>query len=172
MTRTDTERCPCDRGSDAGARYAECCGRYHGAPGASAVPAQEPEDAPTLMRSRFAAFARERWDYLWNTLHPDHDDRALEFEAWRALAQKGAKSTRYLRLRILDAEPPDDDGVARVLFLATMSKRRRDSSFAELSVFARDARGWRYLAGEMLPRAALGSLEELDRARFERLLHA
>ena len=48
--------CPCGSGR----AYGACCGRFHGG--------EEPPDAEALMRSRFAAFARGEYEYLWRTL--------------------------------------------------------------------------------------------------------
>jgi len=146
-------RCPCDLDAD----YAACCGRFHRG--------EEPPDPPTLMRSRYSAFARGELEYLWKTLHPEHPDRAGSFDAWASSTRKTIRSMRYLRLRILDAEGE------RVLFHATLSRRRRDVSFAELSVFAKEDAGWRYLDGATLPGSVLPRpLEDLDLPRFESLL--
>ena len=132
---TDASPCPCGAPS-----YGECCALYHrGA---------EPADAEALMRSRYSAFVLADLDYLWRTLHPDHDDRSKDRDQWAAELRAGLKTLRYRRLRILDTAPPEADGVARVLFHVTVSKRRRDASFAELSYFAHDGEGWRYLVGE------------------------
>lgn len=100
------------------------------------------------MRSRYSAFVRADLDYLWRTLHADHDDRGRDREDWEHEIRSGLKRLRYRRLRILDTAPPDADGVARVLFHATVAAGRSDVSFAELSYFARDDQGWRYLVGE------------------------
>lgn len=165
-TPTPTDRCPCDLGHP----YAECCGRFHG--DRSAVTASEPPDPVTLMRSRYAAFVKKRWDYVWRTLHPDHDDRrAHDFSSWSKTVKKNADVTRYLRLRILDTLPPDTEGVARVLFHVSVSRRRRDISFAERSLFLRTDEGWRYLAGEFIAGRLLPKpIESLDDATFESLL--
>ena len=47
-----------------------------------------------------------------------------------------------MRLGILHARG------ARVLFHATVFEKGRDRSFVELSTFAHDGTGWRYLSGE------------------------
>lgn len=143
--RTRSDRCPCDRGD----RYDACCGPFHDG--------AEPPDAVALMRSRWSAFARGRWDHLWRTLHRDHDDRAdgRSFEAWADGARRASVGTRYRRLRVLDWDGPDADGVARVLFFAEIRRAGRDASFAERSLFVHDGAGWRYLAGDPIPRGAL-----------------
>lgn len=50
-------RCPCCSGLE----YAQCCGPVH-----NAQNAQNPQQ---LMRSRFAAYALKKWDYLLATWH-------------------------------------------------------------------------------------------------------
>lgn len=132
---TEPRECPCGGGP-----YVECCAPFHrGA---------EPPDAERLMRSRYSAFVLGDLDHLWRTLHPDHDDRQRARDEWASELRSGLKRLRYRRLRILDTAPPDADGAAKVLFHVTLSAGRRDASFAELSYFAHDGTGWRYLVGE------------------------
>lgn len=122
--------CPCT----SGVAYAECCAPYH----------RGEREAPTpekLMRSRFSAFARGDAAYLWRTLHPEHEDRSRpEAEVVRQL-REAARTYRYMRLAILGAEAD------QVLFLANVFEKGRDVSFVELSRFAHDGVGWRYLSG-------------------------
>ena len=99
------------------------------------------------MRSRFSAFVRGKHAYLFRTLHPDHDDHAGGRDAWTAQLAKNAKRTRYDSLLVLDHDGPDADGIARVLFHVTMRLDGKDASFAELSSFALDGTGWRYVGG-------------------------
>lgn len=98
------------------------------------------------MRARFAAFAIGDAEYLWRTLHPDHEDRARpKDEVIRALRET-SRALRFMRLAILEARD------CRVLFRAAVFEKGKDRSFVELSTFARvDAEGesgWRYLSGE------------------------
>jgi SEC-C motif-containing protein len=93
------------------------------------------------MRARFAAFALGDIEFLWRTLHPDHDDRRASEEPVRAALKLASRSLKFMRLRILDAEGP------RVLFLAAVFEKGTDRSFLELSTFARDGDAWRYLSG-------------------------
>ncbi len=94
------------------------------------------------MRSRFAAFAVGDAEYLWRTLHPDHEDRANPKTEARASLRGASRALKYMRLTILDAKDE------HVLFLAAVFQKGKDRSFVELSTFARDGTGWRYLAGE------------------------
>jgi SEC-C motif domain protein len=113
------------------------------------------------MRSRFAAFARGEVDWLWTSLHPDHDDRSEERESVLSHLRGGlAMGVSYNSLDILDTRPPDAEGVARVLFYAHVKARGRDASFIELSSFAHDGDGWRYLFGAPV------ALERKDKGRL------
>ena len=132
--------CPCGRGLP----YDACCGRYHAG--------GEPPDVESLMRSRYAAFVKKDVDYLVRTLHADHEDRAKGEAALRAaLKRHFTAGLAYRRLEVLDVEGEGPDGLARVLFVARIAHRGKDASFAELSTFAYDGVGWRYLAGRTLP---------------------
>ena len=161
MPKRHPEACDCDLG-DAGARYAACCGRFHAG--------AEPPDPTTLMRSRYAAFVRGDVDYLWRTLHPDHEDRALPEATWRGRLARSLRAQRFKRLRILDARPTDASGAAQVLFHVTMKHGLLGASFAERSLFARDGEGWRYLTGVLVPHGKLPRpLEALTLERFDAL---
>jgi SEC-C motif-containing protein len=103
------------------------------------------------MRSRFAAFALKEIEYLWRTLHADHEDRARPKDEVVREIREACTENRYLGLRILDATPPDAEGVARVLFAARVFRRGQDLSFAECSDFRRDESGWRYVSGVAAP---------------------
>ncbi len=103
------------------------------------------------MRSRFSAYARGEPAYLFRTLHPDHEDHAAGAAALAESMAAHGMHLRYEALHILDRDGPDEDGVARVLFHVRMKQRGKDASFAELSSFAKDAEGWRYVGGELRP---------------------
>jgi SEC-C motif-containing protein len=133
----DDSVCPCG----AGLPYRECCAPFHRGQA-------EPVSAEVLMRSRFAAFARGEVEWIWTSLHPDHDDRAESRETVLAHLRDGlARGVVYGSLVVLDTRPPDAEGVARVLFWARVKTRDKDASFVELSSFAHDGEGWRYLFG-------------------------
>ena len=133
--------CPCS----SGLKYRACCAPYHRGE-------REAPDAEALMRSRYAAFARKDVAHLWRTLHPDHEERAGHGEAELTRALRATVDRfRYTGLSILDRSGPDQGGIARVLFLARVFEKGADRSFVELSEFAHDGEGWRYLRGESLP---------------------
>jgi SEC-C motif domain protein len=134
---TQSKPCPCG----SAAAYTTCCAPYHRG-------SCEPADATALMRSRYAAFATKNVDYLWRTLHTGHDDRARPEEQVRHELRDACNANRYLALRVLDAQGPDGDGVARVLFAVRAFHRGREISFVECSAFAREGEGWRYVGGD------------------------
>lgn len=154
MKGSGKSACPCASGRS----YADCCERLHAG--------AEADDAETLMRSRYAAFAKGDAAYLWRTLHSSHDDRAGEADegAWteRFAAGEAKHGRRYVGLRIVDTAPPDEQGVARVLFVARVKERGSVSSFAELSFFAQADGGWRYITGILMDAERATSIEEID----------
>jgi SEC-C motif-containing protein len=152
---------PCACGS--GVAYAGCCGPLHRSE-------REAEDAAALMRSRYAAFVLRDADYLWRTLHSDHDDRARPRDQVLRELREACATNRYLELRILDARASDADGIARVLFHAKVFCKGTDRSFVELSEFACEGgtRAWRYLQGDARPVADVGDLGALTIATFVR----
>ena len=150
--------CPC--GSKL--PYRACCAPYHR--GEAEAP-----DASALMRSRFSAFALKDAEYLWKTLHPGHADRARPKEEVIKSIKRSAAGLKYMRLSVLDNNGPDEEGTARVLFVAEVFEKGRDLSFMELSRFQRDEEGWRYLDGQLAPAAGL-KVEGMSIEAFERAL--
>jgi len=128
--------CPCS----SGLRYRQCCAPYHRGEA-------EPPDAEALMRSRYSAFAMKDAAYLWKTLHPEHAERsrpeAEVVKEFRTFAQ----THQFPGLVVMDRRPPDERGVAQVLFFAKIFEKGKDRSFVERSNFRHDGTGWRYLSG-------------------------
>lgn len=141
--------CPCC----SGLAYDACCAPYHRGEREAPAPV-------ALMRSRYAAFALGEAEYLVRTLDEAHPDRALPREGLlRSL--RGAKDRqRYPRLTILDERRSGRTG--EVLFHAVVEEIRPkvDVSFLELSDFAHDGAGWRYVSGILVPLAELGRAPE------------
>ena len=107
-------KCPCGLGAE----YEACCGRWHaGAPAPT---------AEALMRSRYAAFALGKWDYLQATqvepLEPD------EVQQWVGLTIH---------------EATEDE----VEFTARWLEKDREVSLRERSHFERRDGRWRYTTG-------------------------
>src|SRR5690349_16671918 len=94
--RSAAAPCPCASGR----AYGDCCAPLHRG-------AREAETPTDLMRSRFAAFAVGDAEYLWRTLHRDHEDRERpKDEAVRAITE-ACRTLRFQRLTILDSR--DDE---------------------------------------------------------------
>jgi SEC-C motif-containing protein len=109
------------------------------------------------MRSRYAAFVKKDARYLYRTLHPGHDEHAQGEAAFISRMKRHfAERIVYRKLEVLDRDGPLEDGCFRVLFVAHMSQRGKDLSFAELSWFASDGVGLRYLSGINVPLTELG----------------
>lgn len=154
------DECPCRSGRP----YKACCGPYHRGD-------REAPDAEALMRSRFAAFAKKEAEYLWRTLHPDHEDRRHDEAAVLRSIRATASEMRYAGLAILDRREADEDGVAQVLFFARLFQGSAERSFVELSDFAHDGEGWRYLRGTLRGIGALkGDPMALTIAAFAELV--
>ncbi|SDD07368.1 SEC-C motif-containing protein [Sanguibacter gelidistatuariae] len=136
---TPLPACPCG----SGATYDACCGVFHhafhdpsGERGAGAPTAE------ALMRSRFAAFALGRTDYLLGTWHPSTRPGDLELDP----------GTTWTRLRILShtAGGPDD-ATGTVAFRAHFTHDGDRGAQSENSRFVRDEGRWSYLDGDVVP---------------------
>ena len=113
------------------------------------------------MRSRYSAFALGLGSYLVETLAANHPDRGRPAAELARELGRAHLTQRYMGLAIFPARPDE------VLFHARIFVQGRDHSFVELSSFVREADGWRYAAGELLPATALGSaLDGLTRDSF------
>ena len=130
-----------------GRTYDVCCAPFHEGE-------REAPDPVALMRSRYAAFAMGEADYLLHTLHEDHADRRLpRADLLRSL--RGARERlKYPSLAVLDSR--SGGGSGEVLFCAGLYEGGRDQSFVELSDFAHDGVGWRYVSGILVPVSELG----------------
>ncbi len=122
------QSCPCGSGRMLG----ECCGRYHA--GAAAP------DAEALMRSRYAAYVLQRYDYLYATWHGSTRpaDGAL-----------GGTGLRWIGLDIVRCEAgadADTDGV--VEFVASFVDRGKGRRLFERSRFVCERGLWLYVDGD------------------------
>jgi len=148
--------CPC--GSNV--LYKSCCGPLHKGE-------REAPDAESMMRSRYAAYAKKVIPYLITTLHSRHEDRAIPEAELLKLLATAARNQRYMGLTILDRRGPNPEGVAEVLFHARVFERGHDFSFVERSEFAHDGTGWRYVHGDTVPVGKVqGELGALTLATF------
>jgi SEC-C motif-containing protein len=125
-----TRPCPCE----SGARYADCCGRYHAGPLHLLAPTAE-----ALMRSRYSAFVLGLPDYLLATWYPSTRPARLEPDdaglTWLGLALR--------RHTIVDADH------ATVEFVARSKLGGRAHRLHEISRFVREAGRWYYVDGDL-----------------------
>lgn len=107
------------------------------------------------MRSRYTAFVLGKGEYLWTTLHSQHEARTADQANYVASVERSARAVRYRRLQVLDRRPPDQAGVAQVLFHVEAVAGKLDRSMVELSSFVREAGQWRYIVGLSRARSEL-----------------
>lgn len=155
MASTPVDLCPCGRPPEAalapsgkgrlsggagpvalrnGLQYAACCGRY-----IDHWDTQSAPDAPSLMRSRYTAFVRERSDYLQATWHASTRPAVLDFDP----------GTRWLGLevrthRVVDADHAEVEFVARQRSAGGKAHRLH-----ERSRFVREGGRWYYVDGDL-----------------------
>ena len=117
----------------AGIAYAECCGRYHAGPLQFAAP-----DAPSLMRSRYSAYALDLADYLLATWHASTRPARLDL----------LPGLRWLGLELRGQQLHDADH-ASVEFVARSKLAGRAQRLHETSRFVREDGRWYYHDGEL-----------------------
>lgn len=123
----EPDSCPCLSGES----YRACCGRFHR--GEAVAPT-----AVLLMRSRYAAFALGKADYLLATWHPSTRPRTLELDP----------AQRWYRLDVLGSTRGgmlDTEGT--VDFRAWYRLDGRAAEHRETSSFRRTAGHWQYVDG-------------------------
>ncbi|MFE2508558.1 YchJ family protein [Streptomyces naganishii] len=118
--------CPCGLG----ARYEDCCGRFHRGEGAAPT-------AEALMRSRYSAFVRGEAGYLLRTWHPRTRPARLELDP----------GPRWTGLEILDTS---DGSAFHSTGTVTFRASYRGGSLHERSRFERVDGAWVYVDGDFL----------------------
>ena len=121
--------CPCGSGQ----KYKKCCARYH--------KGAQPEDALTLMKSRYSAYAAGESRYIIATTHPDNRDYTTDTKAWRKEIDDFCRHTLFERLEIVRSW--SDESYAYVHFRAYLS----DTILEEKSRFVFENGKWYYLDG-------------------------
>ncbi|MDO5723046.1 MAG: YchJ family metal-binding protein [Flaviflexus sp.] len=118
--------CPCG-----GADYHRCCEPLHDG-------AREAATAVELMRGRYSAYAKGRFDYVYRTWHPRTRPRSID-----------ADHLTWHQLAITDsvAGGPDED-FGTVEFTASYRDGGRSGNLHERSRFMRRAGRWCYLDAE------------------------
>ncbi|WP_148863148.1 YchJ family protein [Marinobacter fonticola] len=124
------EACPCGSQQP----YSSCCGPLHEGGRVAATP-------EALMRSRFAAFATHKPDYLLLTWHPKTRPSQLDLK----------DAPVWTSLQILDASQTGPQGA--VHFRAIYWDKGQWGYLEERSDFAREDGQWLYVSGD--PRQGL-----------------
>ena len=123
--------CPCCSGN----AYGACCKPYHdGAPAPSAL---------ALMRSRYAAYALGKVDYILKTTHPKSVYFEKDRKKWEQAIRQFSQSTEFTRLEIVDS------GENWVSFIAHRKQGERAFLLKEKSHFEKIDGQWLYLSGEI-----------------------
>ena len=132
-SNTKSTKCPC--GSHK--HYDDCCGLY--------ISGQE--NAPTaeaLMRSRYSAYVKEAFPYVYDTYH-SNTKQHFTLEAIEAQS----KQITWLGLRIIETENGlDNDEKGIVRFSASHSINDKTHYLNERSFFSKEDGKWRYVNGE------------------------
>ena len=120
--------CPCGSNAD----YADCCGRYHAA---GTAPTAE-----RLMRSRYAAYALGKLDYIEATCG---GPAAIAFD--RAEAEVLQLGTEWLGLEIVwTKKGRQGDSEGTVSFVARYRNNGEETALSETSLFKRIDGRWFY----------------------------
>jgi SEC-C motif domain protein len=131
---------PCPCGSDLD--YAACCGRYH-----AGTPAPTAE---ALMRSRYAAYATGKLDYIEATAG---GPAAIAFNLPEAEASQ--LGTQWLGLEIAGTRKGrEGDTEGTVSFIARYRHNGQEAALTETSQFRRVDGRWLYWDRDAAPRAA------------------
>jgi len=95
-------------------------------------------DAESLMRSRYAAYVLEKYDYLLATWHPDTRPASL-----------GGTALRWIGLEIVQAVAGGaQDDAGEVEFIAAYVDNGKGSRLHETSRFVRENGWWFYVDGD------------------------
>ncbi len=126
-------QCPCGSLKD----YDACCGLYISG-------TVNPPTAETLMRSRYSAYVKQAFSYVYDTYH---SDTKQHFTLDAIKEQSG--QIKWLGLIIIETEEGlenDEKGV--VSFSACHQLNDKTHYLNERSFFSREDGAWRYLNGK------------------------
>lgn len=123
--KTETQAaCPCG-----GKSYATCCEPYH-----QGKPA---ETAEKLMRSRYSAYVKSLWDYVYRTWDERTRPGLVELQ--------GDRGNKWLGLEVKRHEQQGDEAI--VEFVARYKTDGRAHRLHEVSRFTRLDGNWLYVKG-------------------------
>lgn len=97
-----------------------------------------------LMKARYSAYAENRLQFLYDTLHPD-----LCKESFEEFTKGVRRDVVYERLVVHDFK--DGERFAEVLFTAYLKIRGKDGTFTEKSEFEKVGGKWLYKSGRVMP---------------------
>lgn len=139
-TVTRNDACPCGTGL----KYKKCCGP-------ALAGDRWPETPEALMRSRYTAYVTGDAEHLYRTAHPEHESvKGVDKEQFIRETVAYCKVVDFTALEVQQVWPPDEAGIARVLFTAHFTSGSRSSSFTEKSEFTQLDGRWVYRSGEEL----------------------
>lgn len=125
------KNCPCHSGE----RYEHCCKPYHEGD-------TLPENALSLMRSRYSAYALKLPAYIIETTHPGSPFFQHDCQKWEQDILKFCKTTKFVGLKIHDFS--ENRSEAFVTFTAFLSQKGENASFVEKSRFEKKKGRWLY----------------------------
>ena len=123
--------CPCFSGLE----YTACCKPFHDG--------SLPPTPLVLMRSRYAAYALGKADYIIHTTHPQSIYFEKDRKKWEKAILQFSKRTKFLRLTI------DASGDNWVSFTAYLEENGVGFTLKEKSQFQKVEGKWLYLSGEV-----------------------
>ncbi len=123
--------CPCC----SGVPYEQCCKPLHDGTEAASVLA--------LMRSRFAAYALGKPEYIQRTTHPKSPFFEKNRDRWTAGILEFCKTTEFCRLFIFGYGP------THVYFAAQLKQNGESVTLTENSRFEQVDGRWLYVDGEV-----------------------
>jgi SEC-C motif-containing protein len=118
--------------------FAKCCGPLL----KGAAPASTAE---SLMRSRYTAYVKHEFDYLYETTHPQHR-KGYDHEGTR----KWAENAEWLGLEIISSRGGAEDSLGEVEFIARYSEDGVETAHHELGKFRKLDGKWYFTEGKMV----------------------
>lgn len=128
--------CPCQSKK----KYNQCCEKYH-------LGKSNCKDAPTLMRSRFSAYALNLVDYIIKTSHPKNPCFQKDLKTLKEDIKSFCEKTSFKNLKILDFT--EEKNQAFVTFIAYLKANNNDITFTEISHFEKKDKKWLYKDGQI-----------------------
>ena len=125
--------CPCQSGLP----YVQCCQRF-----IDPAPAQRPETAEQLMRSRYTAYVNKDTDYLLKTWHPDHRPYKLSLDDF---------ANQWIGLKVKSTQQGSkQDTTGKVHFVARFKINGKAHKLEENSTFEKIDGQWLYVCDDKI----------------------